>query len=353
MARGADDMTDRALRSKYVDLVRDGVAPKNLTERGRKATFGPLVSSAMSAYQRGWGYPEWADFVTEPASELGRQVRLGSRSSKAAVEKTLIKAWDMAVSNADSSPAWTREQISEMARTRARGARELMGKPRADLTANERQILRHVIALTDERARCRHTLPRRAVMEATGLKERSVRTALDGLVGKGMLALVERGRPRGPRSRRSRSNIYELTVPTLSPAPPSPIPVNGYVGPPAQACGTPRTHRPGAPAQACGTPARLRCPQCGQEHDDQRPYRICLECVAAKRWPTVCAQCGRTLTAKYRTVVCLSHIYAEEKELKQQQASTQKAAAQTDSEVTQSDRAVWRGTTVPTQRRIS
>ncbi len=64
-------------------------------------------------------------------------------------------------------------------------------------------------------------------------------------------------------------------------------------------------------------------------------------------------QCGRTLTAKYRTVVCLSHIYAEEKELKQQQASTQKAAAQTDSEVTQSDRAVWRGTTVPTQRRIS
>ncbi len=97
--------------------------------------------------------------------------------------------------------------------------------------------------------------------------------------------------PGGPRSRRSRSNIYELTVPTLSPAP-QVLYVNGMwdplhrpVGPP-EPIGLGPLHRPVGPLPA------FAAPQCGQEHDDQRPYRICLECVAAKRWPTVCASAG-------------------------------------------------------------
>jgi hypothetical protein len=82
-----------------IDLITDGVAPAALKINGGKAVYAALVTTAASAYLRGWDRTEWEALVQEPRRTLGRQVALkdGHRQrSPKAINKALRDAWDAA-----------------------------------------------------------------------------------------------------------------------------------------------------------------------------------------------------------------------------------------------------------------
>lgn len=332
----------RALPAWVVDLIRDGVSPRDLKARGGQAIWSALVRTAMSAYQCGHTRPQWEAFVTEPRSRLGHQLLLrDARRARTprAVADTLTKAWDTATARVADDPTRTWRQTHEEAAERAEWASRLADDPEVNLTHAERKVLRYAAAQTAQRQMLRVALPRRAVMAATELGERTVRTALEGLAAKGVLELVERGQPRGDRAKRARAALYALPA-TLDTH--NLYPETGFVGPPVQVCGTPTNLTYGTPLSESPVPVAgsgtdlPRCPQCNEGHGDRRPYRICSACVAAGRFPTVCAHCGGQLSPRYRTSVHEGHIHAERKARKLQEHATQ--AAQHDA------RAVWRGT---------
>lgn len=339
----------RALPAWAVDLVRDGVPPRDLKARGGRAIWSALVRTAMSAHQCGHTRPQWENLVTEPRSRLGHQLLLkdGYRTrTPKAVADILAKAWDAATARVAEDPTRTWQQTHEDAAERAERATWLADDPEVDLTHAEREVLRYAAAQTAQRRMLRVALARRTVMAATNLGERTVRTALEGLTAKGVLELVERGHPRGDRAKRARAALYALSA-TLDTH--NLYPENGFVGPPVEVCGTPpnlayRTPLSEDPARVAPAVADLpRCPQCNEEHDDRRPYRICSVCVAAGRFPTVCVHCGGQLSPRYRTSVHEGHIHAERKARKLQEHATQ--AAQHDA------RAIWRGTATSVRSR--
>ncbi len=231
---------DRALPGRMVDLIRDGVPPQALRQRGGKAVFSALFRTAASASQRGWDAWEWQELVMHPASILGLQVQLRDgfkpRSPKD-VQKLLDDAWDKATAWVNEQPpAFTKRQMAaeiELKTASLMGKAEDPGFPLADAD-------RRVLAYACDQAKARGTdtvaLPWRAVVEGTCLGERSAKNALQQLHDKGLLTRVEAGRS---GTKNPRAALYRLAA--------LPVPVNGSVGPVAQVCGTPEAATRGTP----------------------------------------------------------------------------------------------------------
>ena len=229
---------DRALPGPKIDKIRDGVPGAGLCEGGGKAVWSALLSTAASAYQRGWDCWEWQELVLSPSSALGRQVQLrdGRKpQSKMAVQKILDSAWDKATAwTSEQPPPHTRKEMAQDARARADALLLVAQDPAWPLLAADRRVLAYACELAKTRGINRVALPWRGVVEGTGVGERSVKNALRRLVRLNLLWLEERGKP---GTYRARAALYALL----------PVPVNGSVGPPAQICGTSRQDALGTP----------------------------------------------------------------------------------------------------------
>lgn len=192
-----------------VDLIRDGVAPVDLRERGSKAVWSALVRTAASVSQRGWTYPEWAALVDAPTSRLGLQakVRKGKPVTSRSYEKTLQSAWTAAEKWLTTRPA---EITPAEIIARTHELRDLIADPDLDLTDDERAVLAYAIDFAEARRTLRPALPRRAVAEATGLSERRARSTLAELDRRGLLPLAKRGRS---GLENARASLYRLPAP--------------------------------------------------------------------------------------------------------------------------------------------
>jgi hypothetical protein len=240
---------DRALPSRTIDLIREGVSPADLRERGDQAVFSALVKTAMSACQRGWDCWEWVEVVHDARSHLGQQVRLkgGAKPRTAqAVAKTMDAAWEAATVKVSESPATGRDA----ALATAASLRDFVAEPDSPLADPQRAVLAHAAAMAMQYGTDRPALPRRGLQEATGLGLTTLRTVLRGLHDAGLLVLVDPGRSGGPNARKRRAALYRL---------PSPDALYLYretrsVVPLAQVCGAPAPSGIGAPPQVCGAP---------------------------------------------------------------------------------------------------
>ncbi|WP_345037397.1 hypothetical protein [Georgenia daeguensis] len=244
--------TRSALPGRMVDLIRDGVPPADLRAKGDRAVWAALVKTAASSQQRGHTYAEWAAIVTDAKSALGRQasIRAGRDKVKspAAREKTLRSAWDAAARWLKDAPAsFTRETV--LAHVAA--VRGWAGDADADLDDHERMVLIAACDVAERNGTTRPAMPRRAVSEATGLGERTVRTTLAALDDRGILRLEVPGR--GGAEGKRRAGLYQL--------PTADVMADAYLyretrsmGHPAQVYGTPRDASAGTPAQVYGTP---------------------------------------------------------------------------------------------------
>lgn len=140
----------------------------------------------------------------------------------------------------------------EAARERARAVRDWTADAETQLPDAERAILAHAATVALHHGTDRPALPRRGILEATRLGERTIRTALDRMHRAGLLRCEVRGRPGGPATRTRRASCYRL---------PTDEAMHSYlyrgtrsVGPPGQVCGTPTVSTAGTPVQVCGTP---------------------------------------------------------------------------------------------------
>jgi hypothetical protein len=246
-------VTDRtALPGRTVDLIRDGVRPADLRAGGDRAVWRALVSTAASALQRGHDFTEWAALVTETRSNLGRQMRLkGGKKERTqrTVERTLRNAWTTAEKFVAEAPAaFTRDD----ALAHVAVVRDWTADADSPLDDNERAVMAAACRIAERNGTTRPALPRRALVDETGLGERTVRTTLDRLHRRGLLVLEVPGRSGGDAARR-KAGLYRL--------PDTAALETSYLyrgtrsmGPPAQIYGTPAESTTGTPAQVYGTP---------------------------------------------------------------------------------------------------
>ena len=229
---------NRALRGPIIDLIRDGVPATELRRRGSGAVYSALCRTAASSAQRGWDCWEWEELILGPASKLGHQVRLRDavRPRKAAaIQKMLDSAWDSATRwVSEQPPPFTVVEMAARAGCRADALLRLVEDPATDLLNADRRVLAYACEQARERGMDRVALPWRAVVETTGLGERSVKNSLKRLVAGSFLTLEDRGRP---GTKKPRAALYRLAV--------EPLPVNGSVGPEALSCGTSTVSRLG------------------------------------------------------------------------------------------------------------
>lgn len=179
-----------------IDLIRDGVPSRALRERGGAAVWGALVSTAMSAHQRGWGFPEWAAVVSEPRSVLGRQARLdrGRRDiGPRRYERTLNRAWEAAERAITESPAQSADDVRQAA-SEALTALNMLPDAAWSLPPRDRLVLRWVMEESARRGMTRPATPARAVEAATGVPRAEVSRALGRLRAEGWIELHSRGR---------------------------------------------------------------------------------------------------------------------------------------------------------------
>jgi DNA-binding transcriptional ArsR family regulator len=222
--------------------------------------WNALVRTAASASQRQWHYAEWAALVSEPTSTLGFAARRerGRARSDADYERTLQNVWARAVRwVASRPPPFQPCDIAE----RVSDVRRVLADTSAPLDEQERAVLAFACDTAEQVGTDRPALPRRAVVVATGLGERTVRTVLARLESKGLLHLAEQGRSSGPGARRRLANLYKL--PTASAI----TDLYQYretrsVGQPRQVCGTSTVGEPGTTCNGCGTSTGTRRPDC-------------------------------------------------------------------------------------------
>jgi hypothetical protein len=235
-----------------VDLIRTGVPPSELRTGGARAVYRALVQTAASAHQRGHDFAGWAALVTEARSALGRQLRLKGGTKERpqrAVERDLRGAWEDAEKFVAEAPAaYTRDD----ALVRVAAVRDWAADAGSPLDDNERAVMAAACRIAERIGTTRPALPRRTLVQETGLGERTVRTTLDRLGRRQLLVLEVPGKAAGDASRR-RAHLYRLPDPA---ALDSSYLYRGTrsVGPPAQVYGTPGESTPGTPARVYGTP---------------------------------------------------------------------------------------------------
>lgn len=205
----------RALPGPMIDVIRDGVPARALRERGGAAVWGALVSTAMSARQRGWGFPEWAGLVSETRSMLGRQARLdrGRRDiGPRRYERTLRRAWEAAGRAVAESPPQTADQVRD-AVDEAIPALDGLPESAWTLPPRDRLVLRWVLAEAARRGMTRPATPARAVEAATGVPRAEVSRALARLRTAGWIELHSRGqRGEGGSGRASLHTVRPVRI---------------------------------------------------------------------------------------------------------------------------------------------
>jgi hypothetical protein len=237
-----------------IDLIRTGVPPSQLRAGGGRAVYRALVGTAASALQRGHDFTEWAALVTEARSTLGRQLRLRGGTKERpqrAVERDLRDAWDDAEKFVAEAPAaYSRSD----ALAHVAVVRDWAADTSSPLDSNERAVMAAACRIAERIGTTRPALPRRTLVEETGLGERTVRTTLGRLDRRQLLVLEVPGKAAGETSRR-RAGLYRLPDPaTLETA--YLYRETRSVGPLAQVYGTSGDPTPGTPAQIYGTPGQ-------------------------------------------------------------------------------------------------
>ncbi len=225
-----------------IDLIRDGVPPRQLQAAAGKAVYKAVWRTAASACQRGWDQWEWEELLFQPQSRLGQQVKLRdgrTALSAARVRATVDRVWDQATAWASEqeSPA-TRQELLLRARPSLTAARRMLEDPEASLTEADRRVLAYACSEIERRGLERVTLPWRAVRDATGLREGTVKNSLRHLVSGGHLLVAVGGRSGSGAGRRA--TVYRL--------PDVPVPEVGSMGPAAEFYGTPALVVVGTPA---------------------------------------------------------------------------------------------------------
>lgn len=191
----------RALPGPIIDLIRDGVEHPG---KNTKKTYAAAVRTAMSAQQRGWGFPDWEALMMEPASTLGLQMAI----QRAQYRRSLREAWEHAARRITESPPMTRDDArdflddTEMALIEDR-----------NLDFADRVVVQHVLDRGRELGTKRVALPWRQVSTETGLTEAVVKRVLR-TKARGYLELAERGR----QGLHGRASLYWVRHPT-SPVP--------------------------------------------------------------------------------------------------------------------------------------
>ena len=245
----------RALPGWAIDLITDGVAPRELWKSGNQAVFGALVSTAMSAQHRDWSIMEWEALLLDRKRKLVTQVRRssGAPETPARVRQVLHDAWDRAWANRTNDPAWDADALTVEISERFECAMAAVDDQGNALSDPDRIVLRHAAEEMVSRGITRVALPWREVMKATELPERTTKNALKRLQALGALHLAQRGAPGGPRSKRRLANIYEV-APNKSRGTRPVGPQAAKVGPrPAARNGTPSS--PGAAAPFATPPS--------------------------------------------------------------------------------------------------
>jgi len=192
-----------------VDLIRDGVPRNDLRTEGDRALWTAFVRTAASASQRGWTFPQWAGYVSETRSNLGRQARLKNgrkERTPADYERTLRNAWDTGSRWAASAPA--AHTPADVA-ARIAALRAFVADADANLTDAERAVLADAADQAEAHRTDRPAMPRRDVGQRTGLGERRARTTLDRLDRRGLLPLSIRGRA-AEKAQSRRAGLYKL-----------------------------------------------------------------------------------------------------------------------------------------------
>jgi hypothetical protein len=239
-------LSRRALPSTVIDAIRDGASPAELRARGDRAVFSLLVSTAMSAQQRGWPYSDWQALLSGRDSHLGWQVwmrRGRTERSPKDFNHVLGQAWDRAEKLlTEAPPAFgNREVLAYIAAFR----KSIAG---LDLPEEKRAILVHAADEGERLGTTRPALPRMGILQRTRLGLTALRTALAQLDRDGLLVLTVRGRPGGPSARRQRANCYQLG-PALGLH--IPVPEVWPVVPPATSAASEANHVvPPSPAEA-------------------------------------------------------------------------------------------------------
>lgn len=240
-----------------VDLIRDGLPPAVLATPktgGARAVYKALVSTAVAALNADRTQSEWQDLLTADTSALARQHRLRdgrTTRSPLSVQKDLDKAWTTATTWLTNQDApWTRDDLAHEVKQRVEAARMVCADADAPLTDTDRRVLAYAADEAERRGMTRVTLPRRAVMEATGANQKAVRVSLPRLVDRGLLEEVSRGRPGAPGATGVRAAIYALRP--ADALAPYLCRETRPMGPSAQTYGPPGTDTPGPHAQTYG-----------------------------------------------------------------------------------------------------
>lgn len=265
---------DRALPTWARHLICEGVPAADLaTKRADRAVWTALLRTAASASVRGQHQWEWEDQLLAADSRLGQQARRHGRGKVRSPEQfmaLLDKVWTRADQwLEEQDPAKNRDEMREQGNERAHAVLAAVEDPAALLSDAERAVLDVIArAVLDHNAEGkafdRVMMPRHRLQPATGLGLTALRTALRRLEGRGLLVLVEKGRPRGAAARqKARANVYGLPTRAAlySAVRPIGVPEDGSVVPAALVCGAPTSERPGAPAQVCSAPSPATGPE--------------------------------------------------------------------------------------------
>lgn len=244
----------RALSGRIIDLIRDGAPIDAIKSHGHDpAVWSALVSSAMSAVNRGWSAPDFVTLVLEPKSHLGSQASLkkGKNRGRAQTTRLVYDAWDRAQENVKSSPAWTAGDLHQ--RAQERQARSAHALKQVGLTEAEQLVMRHVARRLSEAGSLQRAISRQDFIDETGLGKTALETAQRRLMTRGLLVQIERGAPSGPKAGKRRAHVWALpdgqastSAEVLAGEPHSSNTGNRYVAP-----------TPTKDATTCGVPA---CP---------------------------------------------------------------------------------------------
>ena len=247
----------RALPGWAIDLITDGVAPRELWKCGNQAVFGALVSTAMSAQHRHWSIMEWEALILDRKRKLVSQLRRssGAPDTPARIRQVLLDAWDRAWANRTNDPAWDADALArEIAERFERAMATVIDQSNA-LSDSDRIALRYAAQEMVSRGITRVALPWREVMKATELPERTTKNALKRLHALGALHLAQPGAPGGPRSKRRLANIYEVAPNKSRETRPVGQPAAKVGPPPATLNGTPLGAAPSGAVSASIAPS--------------------------------------------------------------------------------------------------
>jgi hypothetical protein len=234
-------------RYAFVDLIHNGITPAEMTAGGPKAVYRALCRTAASAMQRRQSRVEWRAQID--AGRLGQQARRkghGKVLTDVQYSKMLDRVWTKETEwVASRPPPLGPVEVVQ----RIRDVRERAEHPDAELTDIQRRILIHACTVAQTHLTDRPALPRRGIVAASGLPERTVRTALSHMHETGLLVLAIPGRASSDPAKR-RANLYKLPVAEVIRIP---VPASGSMGQRTQVYGTPGAGPVGTLPQVYGT----------------------------------------------------------------------------------------------------